>query len=735
MWKHVGLGVAGLARAQGRFGGAIEKHVQGQIIGVLLAANRQNVTVIKAPHLLSVTRSYHVPPRLSAALQPLSCQTLVVKGPQHHPILGQVIARSSITWKRHASSKFGSRSTHLRRSKSSVTESKTPKATLAPLSKSESEKAAQSQSNSGKTSDDANIASTAASTQFLDRLSHLHAPTKDELLAAASGFWSRLAVRFKWFSIRSVRPYNFDEIMGFVSWIVMGHFVWLLIGTTTFFSLLIFMVNTVVAQEALAKWIGGHLTKSSGLQVVFESAIVPKWKNGVISFGNVFVSRRPRHGKTKISKGSRAEAAAAATTAEAGKQDVMDAEDDGNYTQFDITIDTINVTLSFAKWFNGKGLLMDVEMKGVRGIIDRTHVHWTGEPIDPKTYKHEHNTGDFELDSFKMEDLLVTVYQPDNFRPFQISVFSCDLPQLRQQWLFYDFMSANTISGAIDNSLFTLHPRQRHNYTDSKLRLSAEADGEHAWKKQSRLRIDGLNIDHLNRGAEGPFSWIREGNVDIVADIMFPVDDDDSVAKVISDVIDRVEATVTTNSIPPTKRHEHESHVAQSLQTISEGGNLNEEDISAEPAQSTSDAHLPYWIMDMRVHLNDVRAAVPLFTKDISYVNNALIRPIVAYINTRRTFIPISCRVVKERDDFDGSWTLFDSGLMDDMNQEVSLQNLIYVGLEKLANLLCEQVYSAFVRDVLDDAQARRRRIKKVGIWTLQLAAQALFVGMAGNFA
>jgi distribution and morphology protein 31 len=44
-------------------------------------------------------------------------------------------------------------------------------------------------------------------------------------------------------------------------------------------------------------------------------------------------------------------------------------------------------------------------------------------------------------------------------------------------------------------------------------------------------------------------------------------------------------------------------------------------------------------------------------------------------------------------------------------------------------------VYAAFVRDILDDASARRRRMKKVGIWTIQLAAQALFIGMAGNFA
>lgn len=45
------------------------------------------------------------------------------------------------------------------------------------------------------------------------------------------------------------------------------------------------------------------------------------------------------------------------------------------------------------------------------------------------------------------------------------------------------------------------------------------------------------------------------------------------------------------------------------------------------------------------------------------------------------------------------------------------------------------QMYDAFARDVLDDNTARKRRIKKVGIWTLQLAAQALFLGLAGNIA
>lgn len=80
-------------------------------------------------------------------------------------------------------------------------------------------------------------------------LPHLpHRPTKEELLSAASGFWERLKVRFKWFSIRSTRPFNADEWGAFLSWILFGHFVWILVGTTTFFSLVILTVNTVVAQ-------------------------------------------------------------------------------------------------------------------------------------------------------------------------------------------------------------------------------------------------------------------------------------------------------------------------------------------------------------------------------------------------------------------------------------------------------------------------------------------------------
>ena len=52
----------------------------------------------------------------------------------------------------------------------------------------------------------------------------------------------------------------------------------------------------------------------------------------------------------------------------------------------------------------------------------------------------------------------------------------------------------------------------------------------------------------------------------------------------------------------------------------------------------------------------------------------------------------------------------------------------------KDVSLTCWQTYQAFAKDVTDD-QARLRRIKKVGLWSLQLAVQAFFMGLAGNFA
>lgn len=538
-----------------------------------------------------------------------------------------------------------------------------------------------------------------------------HRPTKEELLAAATGFWQRMKVRFKWASIRSMRPWNVDEWGAFVSWFLFGHLVWVLVGTTTFFSLIILFINTVFAQETLAKWIGDYLTQSAGLTIIFESAIVPKWKDGVITFRNVFVSRRPGQLKSSVKKGSSNAAAEAAAARQAEHEAGADEEDDGNYTQFDVTIDTVNVTLSFLKWWNGKGLLKDVEVKGVRGIVDRTSVHWAATGEDPLSYRKQHNPGDFELDYFKLEDLLVTVHQPGGFRPYPVSIFSCELPQLRKQWLFYDFLSATHMSGSFDGSLFTIHPRQIHGVSSADNTRQDDISTPSAWKKFSRCRIDGLKIDHLNRGVEGPFGWIYEGNVDIVTDIMFPADPEEGIGKVVSDFYDKMEEAVTSNRYLRILEY-NGGHDRDHMENDFNAAPSSEVNTSESPAHLNPEDEPPsYLVMDMRIHLNDVRAAVPLFNNHISYVNQALVRPIVAYINAKRTYIPINCRIVKRASDFDGSWTLWDCGLMDDTSAEV---------------------YSAFARNV-EDQQSRVRRFKRVGLWTVSLVVHALLAGVAGD--
>lgn len=67
--------------------------------------------------------------------------------------------------------------------------------------------------------------------QLAMSLPHVHRPTRDDFLNAATGFWQRLRIRFKWATIRSFRKYNVDDISAFVTWFFMSQTLWLFVGT------------------------------------------------------------------------------------------------------------------------------------------------------------------------------------------------------------------------------------------------------------------------------------------------------------------------------------------------------------------------------------------------------------------------------------------------------------------------------------------------------------------------
>ncbi|CCK72882.1 Mdm31p KNAG_0M00290 [Huiozyma naganishii CBS 8797] len=481
---------------------------------------------------------------------------------------------------------------------------------------------------------------------------------------------SSLFGRVRWLLKRSYKPFNVDDFSAIFSWLLVSHAVLFVVSTTTFASLFIYTMNTVSAQEWLAQKVGNFVTKNTPTTVIFEHAIVPFWWSHKIAFTNVFVSRRPEsHRGTPeqrygVVKGSQSEAVQRARLALSENLLVSEQEfDDGNYTQFDLTIDKVEISLSFTKWLNGGGIVDEVSINGLRGVVDRTHLKWSPGD-DPANYKNIHQPGDFELSRFQLDDVLFTLYQPNGFRPFQVSIINCQLPRLRKHWLLYDILNAHSVSGTYDNSMFTIHKKL-------------------LWAKDSleprmvtQLRVDNLDIDHLNAGIEGPFGWITEGRVDMTGNVHFPQQD--------------LTTTPWTDAVIAKLRQVR----GQTTHMASKG----------DHADSQSDKIM----VDFSLRLKNIRAEVPLFTRQLTYANNALIRPIVGYMNSRRTYIPINCEVTKSVTDFMGSWTIYDSHLIQDLGV---------------------QVYDSFAQYVADDEQ-RSIRVRRVTFWSLQLMLQVVLMAL-----
>lgn len=161
----------------------------------------------------------------------------------------------------------------------------------------------------------------------------------------------------------TVRPWRLDDVLAMFSWIFVGHTVLLLAGTTTFISLLVWVLNSLQFQEYVAQRLSDYLTRELGISIAFESAIVPQWREGTIRFTNVAVARNAETQRQWMAHDRRARGL---------PDDVRFDEVDTNFTFFDVTIERVDVTFSLFRWLEGRGLVQDCGMKGVRGIIGRS---------------------------------------------------------------------------------------------------------------------------------------------------------------------------------------------------------------------------------------------------------------------------------------------------------------------------------------------------------------------------
>ena len=150
---------------------------------------------------------------------------------------------------------------------------------------------------------------------------------------------------------------------------------------------------TTVHPEYVARALSDYLTAETGVKIIFESAIVPKWKDSRISFKNVYVVRRPTVTRDQPQSGFHTTAIGYDISnhplvhgggEEEEEPHLLDlSEEDANYTQFDLTIDSIDVTLSLWRWLDGKGLVEDAVIKGVRGVLGRLLLSAKGASAHP----------------------------------------------------------------------------------------------------------------------------------------------------------------------------------------------------------------------------------------------------------------------------------------------------------------------------------------------------------------
>ncbi|CCH43831.1 Mitochondrial distribution and morphology protein 32 [Wickerhamomyces ciferrii] len=313
--------------------------------------------------------------------------------------------------------------------------------------------------------------------------------TKEVLLSQATSSWERFVIKSKWFLIKGYRPFNIDEISAFFSWFILSHILWIILGTTTFFSLLFYGLNSLFAKELVGKVMGKFITYlNPSFEIKFKDAVVPEWEDGMIDFKKVII-------KT--------------------------VDDSG--LKLDLKLDHLKLTLSFNKWYNQKGIIDKVEIHGMTGIIDRSDYL---EGDDGKNEIDWFNNEDYELSGLKIVDSFFKVLpkgftSENNIKPLEFAIYSCEIPKIRIKWLLADFFNASSITGSVNDSLFAIHKRQ-HKYAY----VSDIEDDLNPWKRITRIRLDPLDVDVLGL-TSSQFNWIVDGKADITCDIMSPVEEDD----------------------------------------------------------------------------------------------------------------------------------------------------------------------------------------------------------------
>ncbi|RKP04347.1 hypothetical protein CXG81DRAFT_655, partial [Caulochytrium protostelioides] len=514
---------------------------------------------------------------------------------------------------------------------------------------------------------------------------------REALRVHMPSFWHRLGVRLKLVLMGRPRPWKVDDVLALFSWIFVGHALFLLIGTTTFVSLVLFVANSLHFQEYLARKIGEGLTQSSGFTITFRSAIVPRWRNGTIRLEDVKIVCNQDTWADIMEAKYNSEHPASPDDASGSGKGALErrpfdrSQVDGNFTYWDVDIKEVDVTLSLWRWLSGQGILQECRLQGVRGVADRRHVTYDDDWLPSR---RQHQPGDWEIEAFGVNDLMLEVFNPGQ-RPYKVSIYQGELPQLRLQWLLYDFLCADSMVGTFDNALFSIHKRQDHS-------LAATERLGPPQTKKSHFKISALPIAHLQTGdaeQDGFLSWLTQGNLDIDVHMFMPNPEDEG-----DDVLDRILDEMDTLKAKALTRFDQ---VIEEQRTLRHAAHAD----AHRPAAGRDEERPRSLLMFWQVRLHDLHAQIPpRQANPLSSVSTTLMRPVVAFLNSHRTSIHLSFGAEILRSQFDGAWSVHSAGMVDVLGEEVGRA----------------------VAALVADERERSRRLKRMGIWSLHSVSKSM---------
>lgn len=552
--------------------------------------------------------------------------------------------------------------------------------------------------------------------------------TKSQLLAQAQTPLARLLIHIKWPLTRNNRPFSLDDFTAFSAWLFMGNVLWIVLGTTTFGLVTMYSVDkfdkfykTLKGEPEegevdeshkddsfLGYLAGTILSHGLGVKIVFEQGnVVPELIDGMLRFKNLKVYSTKSNGEVQS-------------------------------LAFSAAILEVNMSLSFKKWYEGQGLIYNLEIFGMNAKVYKNELMPVADPLllpkdksiplssmamsfsrysdnaDVQNDVNEHNTEILEnlsnvpkstfIDSYyyfahvKLQDSYIELYENQDNTPFQISIFNCDMPRLRGNRLLIDFFNANNVTGAVNNSMFTIHKHQQFLDSDNVV----------------RFKLDGINMGSLSKAnPQQKFSWIVNGKAEIVADIRLPSleekedgDEASLIGGVFQKLLDEFKDITSPKEVVDINENDT-SLIKGAITAIYETFSSQKED-----QKVSNDSE--YVIVNFKIKFTDLKATLPLHlpmasSSRVPFVTLQTLRSLIAFINNNehQDALVIKTTVIEKLSD-----------------------------LYNLDNICQTRVFDAIVSDIYDDlvrmAKLDEKRIieENTNKWSHSVVSQLLLLGL-----